>query len=154
MRLRPGNPVHLLALGLGTGLSPHAPGTVGTLAGVALYLLLENLSIPVYVSIWVVLALLGIAICGKAARDMKVNDDPSIVFDEVVGYLITMTAAPEGWQWVVAGFVTFRVFDIWKPWPIRVLDARMHGGAGIMADDVLAGVFAWAALQALVMLSQ
>lgn len=153
MRWRLSNPVHLLALGLGTGLSPRAPGTVGTLAGVGLYLLLENLAIPVYVSIWVLLALVGVGICGRAARDLGVHDHPAIVFDEVVGFLVTMTGAPSGWHWVAVGFIVFRVFDIWKPWPIRVLDERVHGGSGIMADDLLAGVFAFATLQALVLLT-
>ena len=152
MTPRLGNPIHLLALGFGSGLFPRAPGTAGTGVGVIVYILLENLSLPVYVSTWALMAALGIWLCGRTARDMGVHDHPAIVFDEVVGYLVTMTAAPPGWLWVLIGFGAFRLFDIWKPWPIRVLDERLGGGFGIMADDLLAGVFALAVVQALAVL--
>jgi phosphatidylglycerophosphatase A len=145
--LRLGDPVHLLAVGLGSGLAPRAPGTAGTLVGVAAYAVLENLHWPVYVLICVLLAATGVFICGRTARDLGVHDHPAIVFDEVVGYLVTMVAAPPGWLWIGIGFVLFRFFDILKPWPISVLDRRIGGGVGIMVDDVLAGVFACALVQ-------
>jgi phosphatidylglycerophosphatase A len=72
---------------------------------------------------------------------------PAIVWDEIVGYLVTMVAAPAGWLPMLLGFVLFRAFDILKPWPIRWLDRKVHGGLGIMADDLLAGLFAAVALQ-------
>ena len=98
----------------------------------------------------VLLALIaGFWICDEAARQMGVHDDPSIVWDEIVGLLITMIAAPSGWVWIVAGFVLFRVFDIWKPWPIRNIDQGIKGGMGIMLDDVLAGVYALVVIQGL-----
>ena len=76
------------------------------------------------------------------------KDDPSaVVWDEIVGYLITMIAAPAGWQWLVLGFVLFRFFDILKPWPINLADKAIHGGLGIMVDDVIAGIFALVCVQ-------
>lgn len=146
---RPGHPLHLLALGLGSGLSPRAPGTAGTLVGIPVYLLLENLGTPVYVLVCVLLAVAGIAICGRTARDLGVHDHPAIVFDEIVGYLVTMIAAPSGWLWIGIGFVLFRLFDIAKPWPISLLDRHVNGGTGIMADDLLAGAFACGTLHLL-----
>ncbi len=83
---------------------------------------------------------LGVYLCGRTARALGVHDHPGIVWDEVVGYLLTMAWAPSGWLWVVLGFICFRIFDILKPWPIRVLDRSVHGGFGIMIDDVLAGL--------------
>lgn len=144
------NPVHFLALGFGSGLAAKAPGTFGTLGAVPLYLLLSQLSLPLYLGITVFFAFAGIYICGKAAKDMGVHDHGSIVWDEVVGLLITMLAAPAGFIWLAIGFGLFRFFDIVKPWPIRWLDAKIHGGFGIMIDDVLAGVFAFICLQLII----
>jgi phosphatidylglycerophosphatase A len=77
-------------------------------------------------------------------------EDPSaVVWDEIVGYMITMVAAPQGWEWLVLGFILFRIFDIWKPWPIKWADQKLHGGFGIMVDDVIAGLFSFAIIQAL-----
>ncbi|MBL1292357.1 MAG: phosphatidylglycerophosphatase A [Thiotrichales bacterium] len=138
------NPIHALSLGFGTGLAPKAPGTFGTLVGVALYWLLCSLqlSLTVYIAITVLCFVLGVWLCGYTAKALGVHDHPAIVWDEVVGYLITMTFAPSGWLWMLIGFALFRLFDIWKPWPIRVIDRSVHGGFGIMFDDVLAGVYA------------
>jgi phosphatidylglycerophosphatase A len=144
------NPVHFLALGFGSGLAAKAPGTFGTLAAVPLYLLLAQLSLPWYLAITVFCSVIGIFICGKAAKDMGVHDHGAIVWDEVAGLLITMIAAPQGFIWLAIGFGLFRFFDIVKPWPIRWLDAKVHGGFGIMIDDVLAGVFAFISLQLII----
>ena len=151
-RLSLKNPIHFLALGFGSGLAAKAPGTFGTLAAVPLYLLMSSLDLTWYVAITVIATLAGFYICGKAAKDMEVHDHGAIVWDEVAGLLITMIAAPAGWIWLVIGFALFRFFDIIKPWPIRWLDAHVHGGFGIMIDDVLAGVFALLSLQILVYL--
>ncbi|MGI2259111.1 phosphatidylglycerophosphatase A family protein [Shewanella sp. GXUN23E] len=148
-RLSLANPVHFLALGFGSGLAAKAPGTFGTLAAIPLYLVLAPLGLSWYLAATALVILAGIYICGKASKDMGVHDHGAIVWDEVAGLLITMIAAPSGWPWIVAGFVLFRIFDIIKPWPIRILDAKVHGGLGIMADDVLAGVFSFACLQLL-----
>lgn len=137
-------PVHLLALGFGTGLAPKGPGTFGTLVGVALDPLLRPLGLELRIGIVVLMALFGIWLCGESARRLGAHDHPAIVWDEIVGYLALMLAFPAGWQWALAGFLAFRLFDIWKPWPIRQLDHAVPGGFGIMLDDLVAA--AWGAL--------
>lgn len=141
------NPVHLLAFGLGSGAAPKAPGTAGTLAAVPLFLLLEPLAPVAYLTIVAALFALGVWLCGRASSDLGVHDHPGIVWDEWVGFLVTLWLAPQGWLWLLAGFVLFRLFDIWKPWPIGWLDQRVHGGLGIMLDDLLAGLYGFALLQ-------
>ncbi|ARD23385.1 MULTISPECIES: phosphatidylglycerophosphatase A family protein [Shewanella] len=141
------NPVHFLALGFGSGLAAKAPGTFGTLAAVPLVYLMGHLSLTAFIIITVLSTLIGFYICDKAAKDMGVHDHGAIVWDEVAGLMITMIAAPAGLIWLVIGFALFRFFDILKPWPIRWLDAKVHGGFGIMIDDVLAGFFALICLQ-------
>jgi phosphatidylglycerophosphatase A len=137
------NPVHFLALGFGSGLAPKMPGTFGTLAALPLVVLLsEYANFSAYVIVTILVSIVGIWICGKTAEDMGVHDDSSIVWDEVAGMLITMLAVPLSWQTLLIGFVLFRFFDILKPWPISYLDKHVHGGFGIMIDDVLAGLFA------------
>lgn len=146
------NPVHLLSFGFGTGLAARAPGTVGTLVGIPLFLLLAPLPTATYLLVCAGLFLLGIFLCGASARALGVHDHSGIVWDEVVGFLFVMTAVPLGWGWVLGGFVLFRIFDIWKPWPIRTLDRRLGGGLGIMLDDLLAALYAWLVLQAVLRL--
>ena len=136
------SPVQFLAFGFGSGLSPKAPGTAGTLVAVPLYLLVSGLNLPAYSLFIVVTALLGIWICDVASRQLGVHDHPGIVWDEFVGYWITMWAVPVDWVWIVAGFLVFRVYDIAKPWPVGPLDKKVKGGFGIMIDDVLTGVMA------------
>ncbi|MDH5473679.1 MAG: phosphatidylglycerophosphatase A [Gammaproteobacteria bacterium] len=136
------NPIHFLSLGFGSGLMPKAPGTFGTLAALPVYLLMANLSLLIYSLIVVAMFGLGVYLCQKTTDELKVHDHSGIVFDEIVGFLITMIAVPLSWQWIIAGFMLFRLFDIVKPWPISWLDRKVHGGLGIMLDDVLAGVFA------------
>lgn len=148
-RLSLTNPWHFLALGFGSGLAKKAPGTFGTLAAIPLYLLLSPLPLVWYLLATAIAVVAGVYICDRASKDMGVHDHGAIVWDEVAGLLITMIAAPAGIVWLLVGFVLFRIFDILKPWPIRVLDARVHGGLGIMADDVLAGLFALACLHGL-----
>jgi len=140
------NPIHFLALGFGSGLLPKAPGTYGTLAAIPIYLLLANLSINFYLLIVIIMSLAGIYICGKAAKDSGVHDHGAIVWDEIVGYLITMFMMPTTWQSIVVGFILFRIFDIFKPWPISFVDKNLHGGLGIMVDDILAGLAALACM--------
>lgn len=144
------NPAHFLSLGFGSGLAPVAPGTLGTLAGVPVYLLMQDLPLPVYLGVTLLFALLGIWLCGYTARALGVHDHGGIVWDEIVGLLIALIAVPPDWRWMLAGFLLFRLFDIVKPWPIRWLDRRVGGGFGIMIDDVLAGLFALACMHGLV----
>ncbi len=139
------NPVHFLALGFGSGLIRPAPGTWGTLAGVPLYLAVVHYISPFSVTYLVLIALLfllGIYLCGRAAKDVGVHDHGAIVWDEIVGLLITFVWVPPTLVNLIIGFLLFRLFDIVKPWPIKLLDRHVHGGFGIMIDDVLAGVFA------------
>lgn len=146
------NPVHCLAFGFGSGLAPKAPGTFGTLMAIPLYLLLSELPLMAYAVIVIVAFIIGIYLCGKTADDLGVHDHPGIVWDEFVGFWITMFAAPVGLIWLVIGFALFRLFDIWKPWPIKLFDKNMETGLGIMIDDVLAGIYALVLLQTLVYL--
>lgn len=146
------NPIHLLALGFGTGYAPKMPGTIGTLVGILFYLPMIYLSWPIYTGATIVLFLLGIWLCEVTAGHLGVHDHGGIVWDEIVGFLITMTAVPSDWRFVVLGFVLFRLFDIWKPWPISWLDSKVTGGLGIMMDDVLAGIYALIVLQIIVYL--
>ena len=142
------NPVQFLAFGFGSGLAPRAPGTAGTLAAIPLFLLVDaalaNTASPLlwYSLFIVVTAAVGVWICDRASAQMGVHDHPGIVWDEFVGYWITMWALPADWVWMLAGFVAFRIFDILKPWPIGWLDRKVAGGFGIMIDDVLAGMMA------------
>ncbi|MDC0084943.1 phosphatidylglycerophosphatase A [Oceanospirillaceae bacterium] len=141
------NPIHLLALGFGSGAAPKAPGTCGTLVAVLIYWPLSQLSPEHYLLMLLVTSVMGIYICGQTAKELGVHDHGSIVWDEFVGFWITMFAAPVGWVWVVVGFVLFRFFDIIKPWPISWIDKNITGGLGIMLDDVIAGVMAAGVLQ-------
>ena len=141
------SPVHFLAFGFGSGLSPKAPGTAGTLAAIPLYLLLVQLPLLGYLLAVCLIALGGIWLCGESSRRLGVHDHGGIVWDEFAGFFVTMIAAPSGWVWIGLGFTLFRLFDIWKPWPVRVADRHIHGGLGIMLDDLLAGVYAWLVLQ-------
>ena len=145
------NPVHFLSLGFGSGLSPFAPGTMGTLAAVPLYLLIQPLSLTIYLSITVLTLVLGFYLCGQTAKALGEHDHGGIVWDEIVGFFITMIAVPLDWKWILSGFILFRFFDIVKPWPIKWIDAKVSGGVGIMLDDVLAGIFALIGLHLLIM---
>lgn len=142
-------PTCLLAYGFGSGLAPKAPGTFGTLAAIPLYLLMQDLALLPYLVVLVVTFVAGIWICQKAVDWLGQEDPSAVVWDEFVGYWVTMIAAPAGWHWLVIGFILFRIFDILKPWPISWCDKKLHGGFGIMLDDVVAGLIALACMQGL-----
>jgi phosphatidylglycerophosphatase A len=143
------DPVYFIAFGFGSGLMSVAPGTWGTLAAIPLYLLLLNSHWFVYLIVTLLAFILGVWVSDKVSRDLGVSDYKGIVWDEVVGYLITMFLAPQGLLWMLLGFVLFRIFDIWKPQPIRYVDQNVQGGLGIMLDDVLAALPAWLIIQVL-----
>lgn len=147
------HPLQWLAFGFGSGLFPKAPGTYGTLAAIPFYWFMQDLSAPAYAAILCASFLLGIYICDLSARALDTHDHPGIVWDEMVGYWLTMFLAPAGWQWIVLGFFLFRLFDIFKPWPISWFDRRVKGGFGIMLDDIVAAAYAFVALQAIVYLT-
>ncbi|MBO6563868.1 MAG: phosphatidylglycerophosphatase A [Pseudomonadales bacterium] len=139
---------YFLAFGLGSGLSPKAPGTVGSLVGLLLFL--PVLCLPIYVQLAVVVGgfVFGCWLCDRVAEDMSVKDPGGIVWDEFVGMWIVMLWLPSLY-WLIPAFLLFRLFDIWKPWPVSVADRSMTGGLGIMVDDVIAGVYALGILQAI-----
>jgi len=141
---------HFLAFGLGSGAAPKAPGTFGTLAAIPFFLLLTLLPLWLYILVVVLAFVLGCYLCDRVSRDMGVHDHGGIVWDEFVGFWITMIAVPVSIWTVLLGFILFRVFDILKPWPIDWLDRRVEGGFGIMIDDVIAGLFAGVILHLLV----
>lgn len=136
------DPRYFIAFGFGAGLLPYAPGTWGTLAAIPIYFLLQGLPVSLYLTLTLLAFFLGVWITDKITCELGIEDCPGIVWDEVVGYLLAMSMAPVGLSWIIIGFVLFRLFDIWKPLPIRLLDRRLKGGWGIMLDDVLAGIYA------------
>jgi phosphatidylglycerophosphatase A len=137
------DPRHLLSLGFGSGLLPWAPGTFGTLVAIPLYfLLVQYTNVQVYLIVCSSALVLGFYLCEFTTRALGVQDHPAIVWDEIVGFLITMLFIGPSLISVTLGFFLFRLFDILKPWPISVIDSRIKGGIGVMLDDVIAGVFA------------
>lgn len=146
-------PAHLLALGFGAGLAPKAPGTVGTLFGLPLFAALMLLPEASHLIIIALLFLVGIPICQKAGDALGVSDHGGIVWDEIVAMLLVLEFTPRAWPWWAVAFVLFRLFDIWKPFPIRQCDARLKGGFGVMFDDLLAALYAIAVLKALLWLT-
>jgi len=133
------DPVLFLAFGFGSGLVPRAPGTAGTAAAIPLYLWFSQYPLTIYLALVFLVSITGVWICQQASARLGAHDHPGIVWDEFAGFLVTMIPASASWIWVVAGFVLFRVFDIWKPWPISWADRELKGGLGIMLDDLLAG---------------
>jgi phosphatidylglycerophosphatase A len=138
------DPILFLAFGFGSGLMKKAPGTWGTLAGVPVYLAVVYFlpDIMHYLILSLLFFLLGIFICDHAEKKLGLHDPGGIVWDEIVGLLVTMAFLPVTLTWVVAGFVLFRFFDILKPWPIKWFDQKCKGGYGVMVDDVIAGLIA------------
>jgi phosphatidylglycerophosphatase A len=133
-----------LAVGLGSGLAPKAPGTWGTLAALPLVAwMAESLSLEYYLGLTALAFLLGVYLCEATSQAWQAEDHPAIVWDEWVGLAVTVAFLPElTWQMMLAAFVAFRFFDILKPWPIGWLDAQVKGGLGIMLDDLVAGFMA------------
>ncbi len=143
------DPIYFIAFGFGSGLMPMAPGTWGTLAAIPLNLLLIGSHWSVYLAFTLLAFIIGVWASDQVSKDLGVHDYKGIVWDEVVGYLLTMFLAPPGLSWMLLGFVLFRLFDIWKPQPIGYIDQKVQGGLGIMLDDVLAAIPAWVIIQIL-----
>ena len=143
------DPVYFIAFGFGLGLMPFMPGTWGTLAAIPIYLLILNMHWSIYLTLITLAFILGVLVSDKVTQDLGIHDYKGIVWDEVVGYLLTMFQAPHGILWILLGFVLFRIFDIWKPQPIALIDKKIHGGLGIMLDDVVAAIPAWFIIQIL-----
>lgn len=137
----------LLAFGFGSGLSPYAPGTAGSLVAMPLALPLILLPRPVALGLIAAAFVFGVWLCGRVGQRLGVHDHSGIVFDEFVGLWLILVWIPAHWAWWLAAFVVFRLFDAVKPWPIGWFDKRIHGGLGVMFDDVLAAVFSLVCLQ-------
>ncbi|RDS83013.1 phosphatidylglycerophosphatase A [Dyella monticola] len=143
-------PAGWLACGFGSGLTPVAQGTFGSLAAILPWLLLRHLSLPLNGVVIVIGFIIGVRACDVAGRRLGVDDHRSLVWDEFIGQWIALLPALVAPWWAVAiGFLLFRLFDVWKPWPIRYLDRHLKGGLGVMVDDVVAGCFAALMLAAL-----
>ena len=142
-------PIHFLAYGFGAGLIPVLPGTFGSLVGVILFWFMVPLGRVVYAGIVAALGVLGIFICSLTAKDLEKIDPSVIVWDEIVGFQVAMYLLPRDWRWVTAGFISYRAFDVWKPFPISVVEHSLGLGYGIMADDIVAGIYTLTILQLL-----
>ena len=139
------NPVHFLAIGFGSGLLKPAPGTWGTLAGLMLSILLWNItqSNLFFIFLTVISFIFGCYLCQKTSNDLDVHDDGRIVWDEIVAIFLMFAFLPEyNWFTYILTFISFRIFDILKPYPIRYFDEKLESGLGIMVDDILAAIFA------------
>lgn len=143
------DPHWFIAFGFGSGLSPIAPGTCGTLVAIPVYFILSSLSPIFYILLVLALFILGVWVSEIVTCALGEQDYSGIVWDEVVGYLLTMFCAPFGITWMIIGFLLFRVFDILKPPPIGLVDKHIHGGLGVMLDDVMAAIPACLILQTL-----
>ena len=139
-----------MAVGFGSGLSPIASGTTGSAAAIPLCYLFTGLPISYYLIFIIVSFVVGVIAAQSATDALGIDDHGAIVWDEFVGMFITTIGLPQSLFWTVIGFFVFRLFDIWKPWPIRVIDRDMHGGWGIMLDDVLAGIFSLIVMQIMI----
>jgi phosphatidylglycerophosphatase A len=136
-------PAGWLACGFGSGLAPVAQGTFGSLAAILPWLLLRQYSLSLNLTVIVIGFAVGVWACDIAGRALRVDDHRSLVWDEFIGqWIALLPALLAPWWAIVLGFALFRLFDVWKPWPIRYLDRHLKGGLGVMADDVIAGVFA------------
>ena len=136
-------PLCFLAFGFGSGLAPVAPGTFGTLPALPIAFVLYLLDVTGWwlAVLCVVLFFWGVRICSHTERELGIQDYGGIVWDEIVAMLLVLAFVPFRWKWWLAAFVLFRVFDAVKPWPIKWFDARIHGGLGIMLDDIIAAFF-------------
>jgi phosphatidylglycerophosphatase A len=139
------HPARIIALGFGTGLSPFAPGTVGTLLGFPVFWILSALLAPygplAMLAAVAAMFLLGVWACERTGRDLGIADHSGMNWDEIVAFQLVLMLTPEAWQWQAFAFFGFRFFDVVKPPPIRQVDARMKGGLGVMADDILAAFY-------------
>jgi phosphatidylglycerophosphatase A len=141
------HPLGWIATGFGSGFSPFAPGTAGTIAAMLPWWWLRALPLPWYLGALAAAFLIGVWASQWVVRRSGVNDPQVVVWDEFVGVWIALVAAPAGWIWALAGFALFRLLDIWKPWPVRWADRKVHGGLGVMLDDAIAGGYALVVMQ-------
>lgn len=136
------HPAHFFSLGFGSGLAPKAPGTFGTIIGLPLFWLISSYGFSIKLTIIAAIFIVGIYCCDKTGKALGVADHGAIVWDEIVAMMLVLVFAPLTWLgWLVA-FCLFRLFDIWKPFPISYFDAKLKNGFGVMFDDLLAAIYA------------
>lgn len=144
------HPAHFIALGFGSGLSPRAPGTIGTLFGWALYPIIKHpVSDGLFLILLVSLFVAGVMVCDRTGRSLGVPDHGAIVWDEMVAIWLVLLVTPTTLAWQLTAVVLFRFFDIVKPMPISWADRHLKGGFGVMLDDLIAAAFAMATLSGL-----
>lgn len=144
------HPAHFFSLGFGSGLSPVAPGTVGSLLAIPLFLALAHfLPLPALLAVVALSFGLGVWFCDLTGKALGVPDHGGIVWDEIVAMWLILAFTPASGLWYGVAFLLFRLFDIWKPFPIRYFDQHVKGGFGVMLDDLLAAGYALAALKLL-----
>lgn len=147
------DPLYFIAFGLGSGAMPFSPGTFGTLMAIPFYyFLLQPLPIVAYLIVVVAFIIFSSWLSDRISRDIQFHDHPGMCIDEFAGFFVTMIAAPHGFSWIVLGFLLFRLFDIWKPGPIGYLDKHVHGGFGMILDDVAAGALSCLIIQCIALL--
>jgi phosphatidylglycerophosphatase A len=144
------HPAHFFALGFGSGLARFAPGTAGSLVALPIGLGISTFPLLTQLSIVAILFIIGCYICAITSRNLGVVDHGSIVWDEIVAMLLVLAFTPLSWGWWLIAFLLFRLFDIWKPYPIKHYDAKLKNGFGVMFDDLLAGIYALICVQILV----
>lgn len=135
------HPIHFFALGFGSGLAKKAPGTIGTLVGLPMFWLISGYSLTLQIALIALLFLVGIYFCAFTGKNIGVADHGSIVWDEIVAMMLVLAFTPMLWAWWLAAFSLFRLFDVWKPFPIRQCDAKLKNGFGVMFDDLLAACY-------------
>jgi phosphatidylglycerophosphatase A len=141
LRLLLSHPAHFFSLGFGTGLAPKAPGTFGTIVAFPLYFLIQTQAFHTQLIIISSLFLIGIWCCDLTGKAIGVSDHGGIVWDEIVAMMLVLTFTPASYFYYLIAFLLFRLFDIWKPYPIRQFDAQLKGGFGVMFDDLLAAIY-------------
>ncbi len=135
------NPLYIITFGFGSGAAPIAPGTVGTLVALPLYWILSHLSLGMYLITVIMITLISMYLCDVASKKIGINDHQGMCLDEFVGLFVAMTGLSPTFLHMFFGFLLFRFFDIAKPWPISWIDQKIHGGVGMILDDVVAGIF-------------
>lgn len=143
------HPTHFFSLGFGSGLAKKAPGTFGTLVALPLFTLIAGLDLDAQLLIIGLLFLFGIYCCGISGKHLGAADHGAIVWDEIVAMMLVLTFTLNQWHWWLCAFLLFRLFDIWKPFPIQQFDAKLKNGFGVMFDDLLAAIYAIISLKGL-----
>lgn len=140
-------PLVFIASGFGLGLMPLTPGSFASLGGLVIYFFIRHWPWWAYLLVFFFITWVAIVLSGRLSKAYQLHDPTVICLDEFSGMLITLFLVPVSWPYILAGFILFRLFDIWKPWIIGIVDKKMDSGFGMVLDDIIAGIFAWVVLQ-------